>query len=82
MRRRRLRQTRDCLGGCGRRIQNVKGVCLQCMRATGVGARPEELVPGLCEWCGQVHACRRACELRAEVAAEVVRLWLYEGVAP
>lgn len=82
MKKRTPRHTRDCLGGCGKRIQNVGGVCLQCLGAVGVGPRPEEMVSGPCDWCGREHAYRRGCELRAEVAAEVVRLWLYEGVAP
>lgn len=80
MRRRRQRQTRDCLGGCGRRIQNVRGTCLQCLQVAG--AAPEEFTAARCDWCGRTHALRRTCETRAEAAAEVVRLWLYEGVAP
>lgn len=81
-RRRKKRYSGKCQAGCGRRIHNVSGVCLPCIGGPGVAPRPGELVEAFCEWCGRVHALRKVCEVRAERAAEAVRLWLHEGIRP
>lgn len=78
----RRKQWRKCLGGCGRTVQNFGGVCASCLDTPGKAPGMRERVGADCLWCGRVHVNHLACEMRADKAAETVRLWLYEGVRP